>query len=134
VRHAFASTEKNTAMENDNQYGTLSEAVDDLVHKGYVDELNLEPRGLFRAGQQLDPAQFCIDSFHRFEGPSDPGDMSIVYAISSKDLGLKGLLVGAYGAEHEAHIQRMVRILDPHAEKGRVQPVQAAPPGTSVKR
>lgn len=121
-------------MVNDNQYGTLSEAVDDLCSQGYVDELDLQPKGLFRGDQQLDPAHFCIDSFHRFEGPSDPGDMSIVYAISSKDLGLKGLLVGAYGAEAEAHIQRMVRKLDPHADPGRVQPVRPAPPGTHVKR
>ncbi|MBX2982013.1 MAG: phosphoribosylpyrophosphate synthetase [Flavobacteriales bacterium] len=117
----------------DNQYGTLSQAVDDLHARGYIDELQLDAKGLFRKDQPLDPSKFIIDSFHRFEGPSDPGDMSIVYAISSEELGIKGLLVGSYGAAAEAHINRMVRPLDAHPHPGHTRPVQAAPPGTNVK-
>ena len=117
----------------DNQYGTLSEAVDDLLAKGYRDELELADRGLFKGEEQLDPAEFTIDSFHRFEGPSDPGDMSIVYAISSASLNLKGLLVGSYGADAEMHIQKMVRPLSAHPEKGGTQPVQPAGTAKHVK-
>ena len=120
--------------EMDNQYGMLSEAVDDLISKGYIDELELIETGLFKGKDQLDPSQFTIDSFHRFEGPSDPGDMSIVYAISSEALGIKGLLIGSYGAEAEQHIERMVRPLQAHHSEGATQPVQAAEPGTNVKR
>jgi len=71
----------------------------------------------------LDPSSFTIDPFHRFEGPSDPADMSIVYAISSDQLGMKGLIVGAYGPEAEAHIQKMVRPLKAHHNVGSTQPV-----------
>ena len=117
----------------DNQYATLSKAVDDLCAKGYSDELELGATGLFNGEKQLDPAQFTIDSFHRFEGPSDPGDMSIVYAISSEALRLKGLLVGSYGAEAEKHIHRMVRPLAAHHAEGHTQPVQPAEPGKNVK-
>lgn len=117
----------------DNQYGMLSEAVDDLCRQGYTTDLELRDNGLFSGDEQLDPAQFTIDSFHRFEGPSDPGDMSIVYAISSAALGIKGLLVGSYGAAAEAHIQRMVRPLDAHHGHGATRPVQAAEPGANVK-
>ena len=121
-------------MEMDNQYGMLSEAVDDLCAKGYTDELEVNGTGLFRKEQKLDPSKFTIDSFHRFEGPSDPGDMSIVYAISCEELGVKGLLVGSYGAEAEAHINRMVRPLSAHPHPGSTRPVEPAPPGTNVKR
>lgn len=86
-----------TTMEyKNNQYGLLSEAVDDLMRQGYTDGLQLDERGLFQGEMQLDPTVFIIDSFHRFEGPSDPADMSIVYAISSEKLGLHGLLVGSF--------------------------------------
>ena len=120
-------------MEKDNQYGMLSEAVDDLCAHGYIDELELNATGLFKDDEELDPSKFTIDSFHRFEGPSDPGDMSIVYAISSEELGVRGLLIGSYGAEADAHIQRMVRPLDAHPSQGKTRPVQAAPPGTNIK-
>ena len=118
----------------DNPYETLSEAVDDLRLRGYTDELELDDAGLFHGEFQLNPERFTIDSFHRFEAPSDPADMSIVYAISSADLGLKGLLVGNYGVDAAAHIHHMVRKLDAHAAEGDVKPVQAAAPGNDQNR
>lgn len=117
----------------DNQYATLSEAVDDLKRQGYADELRLAGEGLYKGEDQLDASLFTIDSFHRFEGASDPADMSIVYAISAPSLGLKGLLIGAYGPEAEAHFDRMVRPLEVHRDKGGTQPVQPAAPGADVK-
>lgn len=119
--------------ELNNQYETLSEAVDDLCAKGYTDDLQLLDKGLFQGDVELDPRLFTIESFHRFEGPSDPGDMSIVYAISSEKLGLRGLLIGSYGAEAEKHIHRMVRPLSAHPGAGATRPVQPAKPGTHVK-
>ena len=117
----------------DNQYLTLSNAVDDLREQGYTDELTLTEDGLFNNAAQLDPSEFAIDSFHRFEGPSDPADMSIVYAISSENLGLKGLLVGDYGSKAQDFIHRMVQPLPAHEHEGNVRPVQPAPAGTNVK-
>ncbi len=116
-----------------NQYSLLSEAVDDLRAKGYTDEIELGEAGLSHCGKRMDPAVFAIDSFHRFEGPSDPGDMSIVYAISSEKLSLKGLLVGAYGAEATKLIHKLVSRLSSHPAKGGTQPVQAAEPGQNMK-
>ncbi|MDB5011706.1 MAG: phosphoribosylpyrophosphate synthetase, partial [Mucilaginibacter sp.] len=40
---------------------------------------------------------FEIDEFYRFEGASNPADMSIVYAVTSPKYDLKGILVNAYG-------------------------------------
>jgi len=85
-------------MEHNNRFRTLADAVNTLQRAGYTDELLLNEHGLQKGGKPLDPADFRIDSFHRFEGPSDPADMSIVYAVSSERLGIKGLLIGAYGA------------------------------------
>jgi len=117
----------------DNQYATLSGAVEALKKQGYTDEITLTEDGLFNQAAPLDPADFTIDSFHRFEGPSDPADMSIVYAISSKNLGLKGLLVGDYGGNAQDYIHKMVKELPAHDHEGGVQPVQPVAPGENVK-
>ena len=65
-------------------YSTLSEAVNDLQRRGYTDDLQHGGHCVLCDARNvsLDPAEFEIDEFHRFEGNSDPEDQSIVYAIS----------------------------------------------------
>lgn len=98
-------------------YTTLSEAVDDLQRRGYTDDLALGGHCLVcdARGISLDPAAFEIDEFHRFEGMSDSEDQSIVYAISSVDGRIKGILVNAYGPDASPLTQEMVRKLATHA-------------------
>ncbi|HEX2616798.1 MAG TPA: phosphoribosylpyrophosphate synthetase [Flavobacteriales bacterium] len=121
-------------MEHNNRFRTLAEAVNVLQRAGYTDELVLTEQGLQKGTEPLDPADFRIDSFHRFEGPSDPADMSIVYAVSSARLGIKGLLIGAYGALSNSVIHRMVQPLDAHhPEERHVRPVEPIAPGASGK-
>lgn len=117
----------------DNQYSTLSGAVEALKRRGYTDELTLTEDGLYNNALPLDPSRFTIDSFHRFEGPSDPADMSIVYAVSSEDLGLKGLLVGDYGPNAQGYIHKMVKALPAHEHEGDVQPVKPVEHGENLK-
>lgn len=97
-------------------YPTLSEAVNGLQARGYTDDLVLAERHLVCDARNLslDPADFQIDEFHRFEGNSDPEDQSIVYAISSDKHGLKGILVNAYGPDASTMTQEMVRKLATH--------------------
>ncbi len=97
-------------------YTTLSEAVNDLQRRGYTDDLTAGGHCLVcdARGLSLDPDSFEIDEFHRFEGMSDPEDQSIVYAISSKDHAVKGILVNAYGPDANSLTQEMVRKLATH--------------------
>jgi len=97
-------------------YSTLSEAVTDLQRRGYTDDLSVAEHCLVcdARGLNLDPADFHIDEFHRFEGNSDPEDQSIVYAIKSERHGLKGILVNAYGPDASSLTQEMVAKLATH--------------------
>ncbi|MBK8338660.1 MAG: phosphoribosylpyrophosphate synthetase [Flavobacteriales bacterium] len=97
-------------------YSTLYEAVNDLQRRGYTDDLQLGGHCVVcdRRGVSLDPDDFNIDEFHRFEGNSDPEDQSIVYAISSAKHELKGVLVNAYGPDASSMAQEMVRKLATH--------------------
>ena len=97
-------------------YSTLLEAVNALQKRGYTDDLVLgdECVSCSAKGASLDPEQFRIDEFHRFEGMSNPEDQSIVYAISSVDGRIKGILVNAYGMDASSLTQQMVRKLATH--------------------
>ena len=97
-------------------YTTLSEAVNDLQRRGYTDDLELGGHCVISSvkGISLDPADFQIDEFHRFEGDSNPEDQSIVYAISSGTHGVKGMLISAYGPNASSLTQEMVRKMATH--------------------
>jgi hypothetical protein len=79
-------------------YTSLSEATNGLKARGYIYDFNLKPECVECPGLQLqlNPENFSVDEFHRFEGMSSTDDNSIVFAISS-DKGVKGVLVDAYG-------------------------------------
>ena len=99
-------------------YKTLSEAVNDLVKKGYTYNFNLKNDCIQCAenNMTLQPDEFDIDEVYRFEGMNDPGDSSILYAISSHH-GLKGLLVNAYGVYDDSAASDLVKKLKVHGEK-----------------
>ena len=80
-------------------YNNLVEATNDLMKRGYTENLSLEGDSIDDKEKniQMTADDFQIDEFYRFEGPSNPSDMSIVYAVSSDRYGIKGVLVNAFG-------------------------------------
>jgi hypothetical protein len=86
-----------------NSYSTLSETMEELRKQGYTEDFNLQQNCLeCRNGQfKVFAEDFKVDNYFRFEGDSNPSDSSILYAISSDRLGLKGVLVNAYGIYSE---------------------------------
>lgn len=85
-----------TTMKN---YESLLDATNDLFKRGYTANLSLEGDTIDDKSQAIHMGadDFIIDEFYRFEGASNPDDMSIVYAVSSPKYSLKGVLVNAYG-------------------------------------
>jgi hypothetical protein len=60
---------------------------------------------------ELPANEFVIDEIHRFEGMTDPGDESIVFAISSIRTNVKGLVVNAFGADFGFRSSKLVEDL-----------------------
>jgi hypothetical protein len=95
-------------MEN---YDTMVDALSTLKQQGYTEDFNLDKdclacrQGLFR----VNPDEFQIDKFFRFEGASNPDDSSILYA--SEEHGIKGTLVNAYGIYSDATTDAMLKKL-----------------------
>ena len=84
------------ATETDCQ--TLASAIDDLARRGFTESLAVVGNELLTTKMQkiFRPDEVVIREYRRFEGVSDPDDMSIVYAIET-DGGIRGTLVDAYG-------------------------------------
>jgi hypothetical protein len=82
-----------------NTYNNLVEATNDLMKRGYTENLSLEGDTVDDKDKkiQMMADDFEIDEFYRFEGASNPSDMSIVYAVTSRKYNLKGVLVNAFG-------------------------------------
>jgi hypothetical protein len=47
--------------------------------------------------RRLRPEHVRILDYYRFEGTSDPDDMSVLYALETRD-GVRGILIDAYGS------------------------------------
>ncbi len=80
------------------QYSNLVEAINDLAKRGYTHNFNLK-RDCIECVEnklQLHPDEFEIDEVYRFQEMSDVDNESILYAISSAQNNLKGILVNAF--------------------------------------
>src|SRR5881409_2179542 len=77
---------------------TLSEAIDAYADTGFTEHFAVRSRRLLGldGGSSFEAHEVVIRGFQRFEGISDPDDMSIVYAIETQT-GLRGTLTDAFG-------------------------------------
>ena len=77
---------------------TLFEAINAFAYTGFTEHFAVRSRTLcgLETGTSFDAHEVVIRAFERFEGISDPDDMSIVYAIESQT-GLRGTLTDAFG-------------------------------------
>ncbi|MFL9484116.1 phosphoribosylpyrophosphate synthetase [Chitinophagaceae bacterium LWZ2-11] len=97
-------------------YDTLSGALNDLRLRGFTVDFNIEFDKIKckKEGKELSTEQFEIVEHHRFEGETDPGDESVVYAIEAKDGTMRGVLVSAYGAYSDSASEEMIQKLTVH--------------------
>ncbi len=82
---------------------TLAERMNILKKQGYDTEFKIAGNMLktIDGNDSFLPDQIKVNEFFRFEGDSDPADMSVLYAIET-DSGKKGLIIDAFGAYSDA--------------------------------
>lgn len=80
------------------QMTEMEKCMTKLESEGYTDQYKVEKGKLFDLtnNKKYKAKDVKAVNFYRFEGISDPEDMSILYAIETSD-GRKGTLVDAYG-------------------------------------
>lgn len=100
-------------MENNlphkEEMDTLVECMAVLRERGYSHNFTAtkEDTILDDAKKEYKPHEVKISSFYRFEGESDPGDNSILYAIET-NTGEKGVLVNSYGPTSDTKITKFI--------------------------
>ncbi|PWJ54535.1 hypothetical protein CLV98_11773 [Dyadobacter jejuensis] len=107
---------QNPQYQNTNEPDTLVERLEAAKNEGYTYDFNLTAHAL-EAHQDdgvklsLSPEDFDIVDFYRFEGMTNPSDMSILYLIESNE-GIKGTLVSGYGISADEMSNEMIKKLD----------------------
>ena len=85
--------------------------INKLEAEGFTDQFRVEKK-LLRSTQDpkksYKPKEIRAVNFFRYEGISDPDDMSIIYAIETCD-GRKGTLVDAYGRYSDEETSAFMR-------------------------
>lgn len=77
----------------------MQKCLNKLEEQGYTDQFKVEKKylqSLTDSKKKYKAKDLNAVNFFRFEGDSDPDDMSILYAIETSD-GRKGTLIDAYG-------------------------------------
>ena len=76
----------------------MQKVLNKLDIEGYTEQYRVENNTLYSLTSNIayQPQDVKAINFYRFEGPSNPDDMSICYVIETND-GLKGTLIDAYG-------------------------------------
>jgi hypothetical protein len=112
---------KEPGMEEPHQLTPLSKVLSMLREKGFTDDFIMEDKGIKNnsSGENYKPEDLTIVKVFRFEGESDPADMSVIYAMKSKN-GEKGIFLDAFGTyadydgQKAAEFLRKVKIVEDH--------------------
>ncbi|MGH7263649.1 MAG: hypothetical protein ACREMB_02190, partial [Candidatus Rokuibacteriota bacterium] len=85
-------------MAQPNEPLTLTGALEQLTRRGFTATFEASAGGLQvrQSGRTYRPEDLSIRESYRFEGVSDPDDLSALYAIEASD-GTRGTLVDGYG-------------------------------------
>jgi len=92
---------------------TLTACVNKVVKDGYIDSFKVTTRGLYSCStdKYFTPDQVKVVNFYRFEGESDPADMSIMYVMETVS-GEKGTLIDAYGPYADENVNKFIREIE----------------------
>ena len=93
-----------------NQYTEIMEALAHLQERGFSESFEFITKRLYglKTKRFYGPEGISILEYHRFEGVSDPEDMSILYAVKTED-GTKGTVIDAYGTYADAGLGEFLK-------------------------
>ena len=104
------SAEMENNAEGQDTMTPLTTRTQELQAQGFTVDFMVAGESLkvYGSEQSYQPEELKIVNFFRFEGASDPGDMSILYAIETSD-GTKGLLSDAFGTYSDGDVDEFVK-------------------------
>jgi len=103
----FISKNQKYIPENMN---TLVEVLQKLRKQGYLCDFLLNRGKIYckDTNENFSPDELLVDKVYRFEGESNPDDMSVLYAMKSLN-GTKGVIIDAYGTYEDTGIGEFMK-------------------------
>ena len=101
-------------MSDPTQRPTVVETLNELKEQGFTYDFNIHNNALHsnQGNITLSPKDFEIVKVYRFEGFSDPGDNSVIYAIDAPKHGIKGTFFNAYGVYADEISEELLKKLN----------------------
>ena len=98
-----------------------AQSMTDLKERGYTEDFQVIKEGLkaLGSGKIYQEKDVKIIEHHRFEGVTNPDDMSIVYGLETSD-GTKGILSDAYGVYSDPVIGNFITSVEKLASSAQV--------------
>jgi hypothetical protein len=92
---------------------TMVSVMAKLNQAGYKDQFRISKGKLERLSDQKtwDANQVRIMDFYRFEGVTDPDDMSILYALECND-GTRGTISNSYGTYADTEVDEFMKCVE----------------------
>ncbi|MCR6640080.1 MAG: hypothetical protein NVV82_14105 [Sporocytophaga sp.] len=89
---------------------TLTEVIEVLRSRGYVEDFNLFEVGLSykKSGEQINLNDIVIDKTYRFTGQNDLEDEAVLYAMRNTKDGVKGIFVNGYGTYSDKEADEII--------------------------
>lgn len=103
-------------MKND-EMKTITEVIARLREKHYIHDFEVSHSKLMckETGECFGADDVKIDKTFRFEGDSNPDDMSVLFAISANS-GTRGILIDAYGVYSNTDVSDFIKLVAPTEE------------------
>ena len=100
-------------MKTRHNYSSSSLAINDLKRRGFTIDFLTEKGGLKdpESGKIYTPSELKIVEQYRFEGISNPADMSLVAALQAKD-GSKGTIIASYGTYSDRQLLTLLDMVE----------------------
>lgn len=98
---------------------TTVEITNALVLKGYTHNFRMTHAGTLECletQERFTPDQVEIVEHYRTEGPSDPADMMVIYAITAGTM--KGVLTDAFGTYADSNLSGFIQQVEKRRKSG----------------
>jgi hypothetical protein len=89
---------------------TLTEVIEVLRSRGYVEDFNLFEVGLSykKSNEKVNLNDIVIDKTYRFTGQNDLEDEAVLYAMRNTKDGVKGIFVNGYGTYSDKEADEII--------------------------
>lgn len=89
---------------------TITEVLNRLREKHYIHDFEISHHKLVckATNECFNSHEVTVDNTFRFEGDSNPDDMSVLFAITTAS-GTKGVLIDAYGTYSNADVAEFIK-------------------------